>query len=669
MMLRRCKWICAALWLTVCLGMLCTASARAGVLTLPAGLEIIEEEAFAGNISLDQVVVPQGTRRIESQAFADCENMTEIYLPDTIEYIAEDAFLGSEPVVYAPKGSYAWKWAINGYYWFDWEVTAAKTDRYTVTWEPIDGISQYCVWVFADETLENLFTTYYTETNSAEISTDAGTRYYFRVGYLLGDRYFYTYTPECVKTADPLPALDAPQNLSWYMVDDTTANIAWDPVPGAAGYRFYISYARDWSTYTYYYSSLEGALTLDLSNPSFWYYLENPDVSWHIWVSAETEDGPGRRSMITLCGQNVVSRNSSELYDYTLFSDGTVRIDDYTGPADVENFTVPAFIDGAPVTRIGMYVFYYKQGLTGELTLPETVTEIGDYAFGECDGLTKLTVPGTGVSIGQQAFYSCDGLTQLNISGRVDSFGSDAFAKCSNLQSVVIAQAPSYIGNDLFWDCVSLTDVSLPEGLTEIGYTMFANDVSLTGLVIPETVTRIGGEAFADCTGLSALTIPDGVTYIGANAFWNCSGLTGSLTIPNGVTYIGYAAFYNCSGLTGSLIIPDSVTHIGNGAFENCSGFTGNLNITGSLETIGNGAFENCSGLESVSVEENITAVPNRMFCGCERLVHVTLPGSVNSIGYRAFYECSDSLVMTVPDGSYAMDYCIQENISYELAD
>ncbi len=156
------------------------------------------------------------------------------------------------------------------------------------------------------------------------------------------------------------------------------------------------------------------------------------------------------------------------------------------------------------------------------MTIPSSVTSIGDCAFSGCSSLTSVTIPSSVTSIGSSAFYSCSGLTSVTIPNSVTSIGSYAFYKCSGLTSVVI----------------------------------------------PSSVTSIGGYAFRGCTGLTSVTIPSGVKSIGGYAFSNCSGLT-SVTIGNGVKSIGSQAFANCQELTDVTCLAKIVPSTYSNAFEN----------------------------------------------------------------------------------------------------
>ncbi|MBE5811817.1 MAG: leucine-rich repeat domain-containing protein, partial [Clostridiales bacterium] len=79
-----------------------------GRMTLPAGLQVIETEAFYGTQLFDKVVIPEGTTEIHSRAFVGC-SLTEVMLPSTLTYIADDAFdIGTDMVISVPADCYAY---------------------------------------------------------------------------------------------------------------------------------------------------------------------------------------------------------------------------------------------------------------------------------------------------------------------------------------------------------------------------------------------------------------------------------------------------------------------------------------------------------------------------------------------------------------------------------
>ena len=70
------------------------------------------------------------------------------------------------------------------------------------------------------------------------------------------------------------------------------------------------------------------------------------------------------------------------------------------------------------------------------MTIPNSVTKIGDYAFMDCTGLTSVTIPNSVTSIGWYAFNGCTGLTSVAFGNSVTSIGDKAFEGCTGLKKI-----------------------------------------------------------------------------------------------------------------------------------------------------------------------------------------------------------------------------------------
>ena len=155
--------------------------------------------------------------------------------------------------------------------------------------------------------------------------------------------------------------------------------------------------------------------------------------------------------------------------------------------------------------------------------------------FNTCQSLTSITIPNSVTSIGEWTFRNCSGLTSVFIGSGVTTIGESAFSGCTSLTSVNIPSGVTSIGASAFNGCSSLASVNIPSGITIIESSVFLRCTSLTSVEIPDNVTSIKSSAFGQCTGLTNVTIGSGVSSIAGGGFYigafgYCSGLT-SVTV------------------------------------------------------------------------------------------------------------------------------------------
>lgn len=168
------------------------------------------------------------------------------------------------------------------------------------------------------------------------------------------------------------------------------------------------------------------------------------------------------------------------------------------------------------------------------------------------------------VFIAPNGFEFCDNITSVTIPDSVTSIGNYAFYQCANLTSVTLPSTLLSIGNEAFFECESLSSITLPEGLENLGRSVFNGCIDLTSIIIPGSLKNINYDAFYGCNALSSLTINEGVETIDDLAFQRCTNLS-NVIIPNSVLSIGEWAFANCN-IT-FVIIPTNVTSVSIAAF------------------------------------------------------------------------------------------------------
>ena len=248
-------------------------------------------------------------------------------------------------------------------------------------------------------------------------------------------------------------------------------------------------------------------------------------------------------------------------------------------------------------------------------------------------------------------YYGCSGLTSVTIPNSVTSIGNDAFNGCSSLKKVIVPDIAAW--------CNISFDGEDANPLYYAKHIYSGENTEITDLVIPNSVTSIGGSAFKNCINLTSIIIPNSVTSIGSSAFSGCNGLT-SITIPNSVTSIGGYAFYGCTNLS-SISLPNSIRYIFSKAFDNTLWYN---NQPDGVLYLGNyvyGYKGQMSEGTSVVLKEGSTMISYAAFDGCSRLTSITIPNSVTSIGDYAFRGCSSLASIIVSNnvthiGDYAFD-------------
>ncbi len=410
------------------------------------------------------------------------------------------------------------------------------------------------------------------------------------------------------------------------------------------------------------------------------------------------------------------------------------------------------------VTSIGNSAFNNCLGLTS-ISIPNSVTSIGEWAFSNCSGLTSIKVE-SGNTI-YDSRNNCNAIIRKSnneliagckntiIPNSVTSIGEGAFGGCSSLFSISIPNSITSIGNSAFNNCLGLTSISIPNSVTSIDNKAFYGCSGLTSITIPNSVTSIGNNAFYGCSGLTSITIPNSVTSIGNYAFWNCSGLkdifseiktpfeinlnvfsvhsTATLTVPDGTksayqSTAGWYFFTNIVEASGDNTSTKRTIHVATaGTLPNLISksdkytieeltLTGELNGTDFrlLRDMAGGGFSyiydydmfddasngkltylDISGAKIVSGGDAYIAyydkgqnprynddaeplyyylsssdmIPKFLFRGC-KLTSVILPNNLISIGYAAFMECRDLTSIIIPNsvtsiGNYAFNRCI----------
>lgn len=242
------------------------------------------------------------------------------------------------------------------------------------------------------------------------------------------------------------------------------------------------------------------------------------------------------------------------------------------------------FADGT--TAIGSFAFYSetsRSALTA-VSLPDSVEQIGAYAFANCVRLSSVNTAGV-LQIGDYAFYNCAALAQADLS-KAESIGNYAFAY-AGLTEANLPAAVS-VGAAAFTDCEELTEISIPVAVT-VGAEAFRG-TAIGEAALPASLEQLGEGAFAYAKSLTEISVAaeneryfvqDGVLFsridedsfilaaypAGKAGAANGEGVN-SYTVPDGTAALGAFSFAGLeTGALGEVVLPYTLKSIGDGAF------------------------------------------------------------------------------------------------------
>lgn len=237
-----------------------------------------------------------------------------------------------------------------------------------------------------------------------------------------------------------------------------------------------------------------------------------------------------------------------------------------TGDLDVSNFNLLTAIDcaGSSISSV---------------SLPATLTAIGDSAFSGCANLTSIVIPNGVQTIGEKAFLGCGSLANVTIGDDVNTIGFGAFAGCNSLANIAVSANNldfsvvngvlfNFAGTSLIYYPAGspATEYSIPNNVTSIEKGAFFGCPNLESVLIGTGITAISSESFSQCTKLKNVDFPDSLTSIETGAFSYCPALT-SIYLPAGLIEIKDNAFWGCSNLE-KAIVENNTASIGSEAFS-----------------------------------------------------------------------------------------------------
>ena len=238
--------------------------------------------------------------------------------------------------------------------------------------------------------------------------------------------------------------------------------------------------------------------------------------------------------------------------------------------------------------------------------IPEGVTAIGDFAFNDCENLTEIRIPASVATIAEGAFYCCKSLQSIQVSAQNPTYYAEnnccieikTHRLIIGCKNSIIPEGIVSIADRAFSGCSGLTDVNLPFGITEIERAAFSECDYLTEIRIPASVTTIAQGAFLACKNLQSIQVSDqNSTYYSEN---NCC-----------IEIKTHRLIFGCK----NSIIPEGVVSIADYAFFDCYALS-RIHIPRSVKSIGESSFSECCNLTNVVIPDSISYIGDSAFAG-----------------------------------------------------
>lgn len=326
-----------------------------------------------------------------------------------------------------------------------------------------------------------------------------------------------------------------------------------------------------------------------------------------------------------------------------------------------------------PVTFIDREAFYGMKMTS--LVLPDSVVEIKDSAFKNCDCLRDVYLGNNLKKIGDYAFEWCENLRYMTIPASVQQVGYHALHR-----TVLVDNSWKwgvlYFGHILYGyhgDLPEHSYIEVREGTTVIADGAFNSKFetlkdynNLEGIVLPDGIKRIGDAAFANCKGLTYVSMPKSVEYIGRYSFEKDVKILSAPRrrpkkaqteepFPKDVATIEETDRYTLDE-NGVLTFKEDVTLIKDEEFKGRNDIK-KVILPGTVDSVGEFSFANCKSLREVVISEGISWIWRNAFTCCNKLKRVHLPASMETICSSAFSCCKGLQEAVVPSNAHIDKY------------
>ncbi len=511
-------------------------------INIPSSVTAIEASAFSGCSSLESITLPDSVTTIGASAFRGCSSLESITLPDSVTTIGANAFRGcsslenimlSDSVTTIGAGAFRDCQALKN-------VTLSKNLTqigaeafYNCT--ALTGITiPDSVRIIRNSAFEKCSAltsivipngvtaiennTFYNCTNLASVS--------------LPESLIYISAGAFCSAA--LEAINIPSNVA-YLGDSAFAGTSLKSfdMPNS------VTYVGSYAFYSTPLTSIAISNSIAVLGEKAFVTGDEPlnviikDGATKVWENAFMNNS----SVVSVTIPDSVTTIEKWAF-YRCENLQSVTVPSSVTEINSEAFSSTPWYNSLPdgFVYIGKVLYAWKGAMVqgAKLSVKAGTTMITDCAFKNCSNLVGITIPGSVTKIGEEAFSGCTKLSSLRVADLAKWLNID-FAYTRMYSSKDDAYYMDYSSNPLYAN-------------TSGGVTLYVAGKEVTDLVIPNEVEHIPPYAFKNCTEITSAVIPNGITAIDISTFSGCTGLL-SVTIPESVTEIDKEAFNDCYSL------------------------------------------------------------------------------------------------------------------------
>lgn len=516
---------------------------------ISAALSEIPTEAFADCISLERIIIPEGVVAIGASAFANCASLKSIVLPGSLQQIASRAFVNCSGLTEVK---------------FLNPMTVVSEDAFTgcaYTYKPPKE---------AETTGSNYFEYSMDRKGNVTISGFNGDMETIAIPGMMEGHPVTTIGKNAFQGCKNLVEVSMPDNISTMQGGAFKDCISLKKIHLSNGISKIFA------------NSFDGCISLKNINI--------PDGVTEI-KRATFKDCPIERMHI---GKSLALIESTAFYNGEHDSCAGRQETTRTITIDPANPYLKA--SESMILSKDSKTLYAVLGHKKNMTIPEGVEVISDFAFDGLVRLSDVSLPDSLVSIGKKAFART-ALRSVTFGPNVRSVGPGAFSYCQHLTAAIFNEGLEYIGDGAFANS-PIVSVILPDTLRELGAYSFdclAGGYYNNGRC--QELKIAASNPYMKADGDALYTIADGKKTLQAlyNAkfrqyIYDNRQKPLEYVVQEGTTHIGTAAFGHCMSI-GKVILPEGLISIGENAFEDCQNLK-DLEIPDSVEVIGENAFK-----------------------------------------------------------------------------